>query len=113
MLSPYEIIIKPHITEKTVGLSYGRQFIAEENNVRKYTFIVARDSNKLQVKSAIEAIYNEGKDKGKGGITVDCVHIVNMKGKTRRVGKNVGKRSDFKKAIVTLAPGQMLEDYGV
>lgn len=113
MLSTYEIIIKPHITEKTVSLSYGREFVADEINVRKYTFVVNGNANKLQVKAAIEAIYNEGKDKGKNTIKVTDVHMIVMKGKKRRVGKNEGYRPDFKKAVVTLAAGQMLEDYGV
>lgn len=114
MKNPHSIILRPHITEKTVALSYGDPRITDEKElVRKYTFIIANDANKIEVKSAIEAIYNEGK-KEKDKITVSRVTTVKGYGKRKRVGQRApGKRPDFKKAIVTLAAGQMLEDYGV
>ena len=114
MKSPYDIIIRPHISEKSVGLSYGDARLAEKELVRKYTFVVAVDANKLEIKNAIEAIYNVGKKKSDDMIVVDRVTTISMKGKTRRVGQRAkGKRPDWKKAIVTLAKGQALEDYGV
>lgn len=113
MLTPYEIIIRPHITEKSVALSYGNEFLPEDQNVRKYTFVVNRDANKLQIKAAIEAIYNTGKGKKDEKIEVTNVHTVSVKGKMRRVGMRRGARPDWKKAVITLAPGQKLEDYGV
>ncbi len=113
MKSPYDIILRPHITEKSVALSYGDPKIREEKDlVRKYTFIVSTAANKLEIKSAIEAIYNTGKKAGEG-IKVDNVRTSSIPGKKRRVGQRTGYRSDRKKAIVTLAKGQMLEDYGV
>lgn len=114
MKSPYDIIIKPHITEKTVALSYGNPNLKAEDVKRKYTFVVAADANKIEIKQAIEAIYNTGKSKKEKGIEVEKVHTVSLKGKRKRVGmRKPGKRSDWKKAIITLSKGQLLEDYGV
>jgi large subunit ribosomal protein L23 len=112
--NPHEIIIQPHITEKSVGLSFGDSTIRkEEDLVRKYTFIVAKDANKIEIKYAIEAIYNEGK-KASEAISVTAVRTVKVLGKKRRRGmRSQGYEPDRKKAIVTLAKGQMLEDYGV
>lgn len=111
MKNPHDIILQPHITERSVAMSYGDARIREEKElVRKYTFLVATSANKLEIKAAIEAIYGGGK---KGGITVDNVHTVRIPGKSRRVGQRVGVRPDRKKAIITLAKGQILEDYGV
>ncbi len=113
MRSAYEIIVRPQITEKSVALSYGSEFASDETNVRSYTFVVAPDSNKLEIKAALEYIYNNGKKEKDEKIIVASVRTVNVKGKMRRVGAHRGKRSDWKKAVITLAPGQKLEDYGV
>jgi len=115
MKSPYDIIVRPHITEKSVAMSYGKEFVADEKNVRTYTFVVAKTANKFEIKQAIEAMYNaEKKDKDSNRIEVSSVRTISMKGKMRRVGqKSRGPRPDWKKAIITLAPGQQLEDYGV
>ncbi len=110
----YEVILYPHITEKTRLLAYGDPRIKDEKEiVRKYTFIVAPRANKIQIKSAVEAIYNDGK-KDKEKIEVVSVATINVKGKTRRVGqRKAGKTALRKKAVVTLAPGQQLEGFGV
>lgn len=116
MRDPYIIIIRPHITEKSMALSHGDPRVRDlEELVHRYTFIVNPTANKLEVKAAIEAIYNKGKDaKAKDRIVVESVNTLVMKGKLRRVGQNKpGKRPNFKKAVVTLAKGQVLEDYGV
>jgi large subunit ribosomal protein L23 len=112
---PYTIIIRPHITEKTVDLSHGDPRIREtEQIVHRYTFIVALTANKLEIKGAIEAIYNKGKGPKDEKVIVDQVNTIRMKGKTRRVGqKSSGRKPDFKKAVITLKRGQVLEDYGV
>ena len=113
MKNPHDIILRPHITEKAVSLSYGDPRIKDEELLaRKYTFEVARDANKIEIKQALEAIYNEGKKKDQA-ISIDSVRTIKMLGKKRRRGKSVGYEPDRKKAIVTLAKGQMLEDYGV
>lgn len=114
MKNPHEIILRPYITEKSVAMSYGDQRIQDEKQiVRKYTFEVARDSNKLQIKDAVEAIYNAGKKK-EDAISVSSVRTVKVLGKKRRRSyKSQGYEPDRKKAIVTLGAGQVLEDYGV
>jgi large subunit ribosomal protein L23 len=114
MKDPHIIVIKPHITERSVQASYGDPLIKDEADVqRKYTFIVAPDANKIEIKRAIEAIYNEGKKKDEV-IEVTQVRTITVKGKKRRVGARAGGyRPDRKKAIITLAKGQRLEDYGV
>ena len=107
MKDPYSIIVRPHITEKSVALSYGSDRIKDEAElVRKYTFIVNKDANKIEIKQAIEAIYNKA-------VTVESVRTVKVLGKKRRRGQSIGYEPDRKKAIITLAKGQMLEDYGV
>jgi large subunit ribosomal protein L23 len=117
--TPHDIIIAPYITEKSMGMSYGDMRIKDENElVRKYTFLVDADANKIEIKSAIEAIYNAGK-KDADKITVEKVHTIRILGKMKRVRTKAtaypkaGRRPDRKKAIITLGKGQMLEDYGV
>ena len=83
MATPYDIIIKPVISEKSM----------DDAAEKKYTFKVARDSNKTQVKQAVEEIF---------GVEVKKVNIMNVKGKLKRMGRNVGRTSAGKKAIVTL-----------
>lgn len=113
MRSPYEVIVAPHLTEKSVALSMGDLRVKDDAElVRKYTFIVAKDANKIEIKAAIEALYNEGKKKGEG-IEVTSVRTIKVLGKKRRRGQRSGYEPDRKKAVITLAKGQMLEDYGV
>ena len=136
MKNPHDVIIAPHITEKSMALAYGDETgarrrlvnearaaaadkkakavtVRDEDLVRKYTFIVATSANKIEIKNAIEAIYNSGK-KADQAISVDNVRTVKVLGKSRRRGqRKAGYEPDRKKAIVTLAKGQMLEDYGV
>lgn len=107
MKDPYSIIVKPHITEKSVALSYGDDRVKDEAElVRKYTFIVNSDANKIEIKNAIEAIYNKA-------ITVTNVRTIKVLGKRRRRGQSTGYEPNRKKAVITLAKGQILEDYGV
>jgi large subunit ribosomal protein L23 len=132
MKNPHDIILRPRLTEKSVLLSRGNPHIKDDDEVvRTYTFEVAPDANKIEIKWAIEEIYNgprekKDKDKAKGKgkakeeadpnrIVVTSVRTISMKGKSRRIGfgRKPGKRSDWKKAMVTLAKGQMLEDFGV
>ena len=83
---PRDIIIAPVISEKSYGLI--------EDNV--YTFIVAPDSNKTQIKIAIEKIFK---------VKVDSVNTANRQGKRKRTRTGYGKRKDTTRAIVTLAAG--------
>ncbi|MCC8069808.1 MAG: 50S ribosomal protein L23 [Ruminococcus sp.] len=83
MKAPQDIIIKPIITEKSMdGLQVG-----------KYTFKVAKDANKIEIADAVEKLFN---------VQVAKVCTMNCNGRTRRVGRYVGKTADWKKAIVTL-----------
>jgi len=86
----YRIILGPHITEKGTALE----------ELGKYLFRVARDSNKLEIKKAIEKLYK---------VKVDKVHILKMPSKFRQVGKYEGRRPGFKKAVVTLKEGERIE----
>lgn len=83
-LTSHDIIRKPVITEKTM--------LAMAEN--KYTFVVHINSNKSQIKKAVEEVFD---------VKVDSVKTIRTMGKTKRVGVHIGKRADTKKAIVTLA----------
>ena len=91
----YQVILAPHISEKTA--------IAAEMEER-HTFRVANDASKLEVRKAIEKLFD---------VTVKSVQIVNVRGKTKRFGQAEGKRSDWRKAIVRLAEGQDIDFTGV
>lgn len=90
MRSIYNVIIKPVLTEKS----------NTELSQNRYTFQVAPEANKIEIKDAIEKIYK---------VKVTRVNTVNCKGKSVRMGRSVGKKSDWKKAIVFLAEGQKIE----
>jgi large subunit ribosomal protein L23 len=64
---------------------------------------VAKESNKSQIKKAVEHIFN---------VKVETVNTMVVKGKLKRMGKHAGYRSDWKKAIVTLAEGQSIDKFG-
>ena len=83
---PRDIIISPVVSEKSYGL-------IDEG---KYTFVVAPDANKTEIKLAIEKIF---------GVKVASVNTLNRTGKTRRTKFGMGKRKDTKRAIVTLTSG--------
>jgi len=83
MKTPYDVILKPVISERSM----------DEVQNRKYTFKVAKDANKTQVKLALEEIFE---------VEIEKVNIMNVKGKVKRMGRNVGRTADTKKAIVTL-----------
>jgi large subunit ribosomal protein L23 len=86
----YDVIIAPHITEKST--------LASEHNA--VVFKVAGSATKPQIKEAIEAIYDK---------KVVAVNTLIMKGKTKRWKGKKYTRSDVKKAIVTLAEGEMID----
>lgn len=114
MKDPHIVIVRPHITEKSVAMSYGDSRIQDEAKlVRKYTFLVDPTANKIEIKAALEFIYNEGKKKEQA-IQITSVRTVKVPGKfRRRTQRSAGYQPDRKKAIITLAPGQVIEDYGV
>ena len=86
----YDVIRAPHITEKAT-------MAAEHNAV---VFKVAGDATKPQIKAAVEALY---------GVEVTKVNTINVKGKTKRWKGKPYKRTDEKKAVITLKDGQMID----
>ncbi|WP_298628720.1 50S ribosomal protein L23 [uncultured Senegalimassilia sp.] len=93
MKDPREVIIRPIVTEH----SYDQM----ENNV--YTFEVSKDSNKVEIRQAIEAIFN---------VSVVKVNTLNVKPKPKRVRYQVGQTRTWKKAMVTLKEGDTIELFG-
>ncbi len=87
----YSVIKKPLITEKST--------IARDD-ANKYVFEVDRRANKIEIEKAVEKLFK---------VKVMNVRTMNMEGKKKRVGKVMGRKSDWKKAVVTLAPGQSIE----
>ncbi|MFZ5966791.1 MAG: 50S ribosomal protein L23 [Bacillota bacterium] len=83
MMTPYDIVKKPIISERSM----------DDMADKKYTFKVDKRANKTEIKKAVEKIF---------GVKVDKVNTINVTGKVKRMGANVGKRADWKKAIVTL-----------
>jgi large subunit ribosomal protein L23 len=96
-LTAAEIVRRPVISEKTI----------DESGRGKYTFEVHETANKIQIKAAIEELYRTEK------VTVVGVNVLTAKGKEKRRGTRrgriVGHTSAWRKAIVTLAPGQKIE----
>lgn len=88
---PRSIVRKVLITEKGTVLRETRN---------QYFFEVARDANKIEIQRAIENIFK---------VKVDSVRTMQLRGKVKRQGRWVGKRNDWKKAIVTLQPDQKIE----
>lgn len=83
MKSPYDVIIKPVVTEASMDM------IAD----KKYTFKVATDANKVEIKKAVEEIFD---------VKVDKVTTMNFDGKLKRMGRFEGRRAAYKKAVVKL-----------
>ncbi len=97
MKNPYDVIVKQIITEKTTKL-------AEEN---KYTFEVAKGANKIEVKNAIEEIF-ESKN-----VKVKSVKMINVRKKPHRMGRYEGFKPAVHKAIVTLHDGCSLDVFEI
>ena len=85
------IILEPMVTEKITNLS---------ESVNQFGFVVDRRANKIEIKRAVEKKFN---------VKVESVRTMNVRGKVKTTGRFTGKRSDWKKAIVTLAEGQKIE----
>jgi large subunit ribosomal protein L23 len=91
-MRPYsKVIIRPLLTEKNARMK------ESENRV---AFEVAPDANKIEVKKAVEEAFK---------VSVQSVNILNVNGKVKRLGRNLGKRRDWKKAVVTLKEGSTIE----
>lgn len=89
-----DIIIRPIITEKTMRYM-------DENNV--VTFEVKKGSNKILIKQAVENIFH---------VDVDKVNVVNVRPKTKRVGRYIGKTKEVRKAYVKIKAGQDIDLFG-
>ncbi|MFZ5770052.1 MAG: 50S ribosomal protein L23 [Thermodesulfobacteriota bacterium] len=91
MIDIYNVIKKPCLTEKGMILQ-------EENN--QVVMKVNSKANKIQIKKAVEHLFN---------VKVDKVQTANMHGKKKRIGTHFGQRSDWKKAVITLAEGHKID----
>jgi large subunit ribosomal protein L23 len=85
------VLIHPILSEKSVSLK-------DERN--QYSFRVTLDANKIEIRKAVEVRF---------GVTVASVRTVNVGGKVKRMGAHAGRRADWKKAVVTLKPGDKIE----
>lgn len=92
-----EILIKPIVTEKMTNLG---------TDLNRYGFVVHKDANKIQIKQAVEKMY---------GVSVEAVNTIRYGGKAKsrftKSGVVTGKTKSYKKAIVTLAEGEMIDFY--
>lgn len=94
-MNVYDVIKKPHITEKTT---------VEKDNKNVVSFVVHRDANKVEIRSAVEQLFK---------VKVDDVRTTIVAGKVKRVGRTAGKRSNWKKAYVTLKEGSSIDFFEV
>ena len=92
-LNVHAILVQPLLTEKLTGLR-------EKTNT--VGFIVHPSANRVQIKQAVEALLK---------VKVEKDNVMNVRGKTKRLGRFSGRRSDWKKAFVTLKEGEKLEMY--
>ena len=98
-LAVWDVLKSPIITEKSVWL---REDSEEEDEGQILTFKVAREASKDQIRAAVQEIF---------GVKVDAVRTMHYKGKLKRQGRFVGRRAAWKKAYVTLKPGEPHVDY--
>jgi large subunit ribosomal protein L23 len=91
MMDPYSIILRPLVTEKSLG---------QHTERNKVSFLVAPNANKQQIRGAVERIF---------AVKVVDINTVYMKGKRKRVRMRQGRQPDQKKAIVTLREGDKIE----
>lgn len=92
-VSMHRVLVRPLLTEKITGLR-------EKINI--VGFVVHSEANRIQIKQAVEALLK---------VKVEKVNVMNVRGKVKRLGRFSGKRSDWKKAFVTLKEGEKLEMY--
>ena len=90
-MDSYQVLKRPLVTEKGTK---------QKEQANQIAFEVDRRANKILVRNAVENIFK---------VKVLGVKVINVKGKERRIGKNVGKKPDWKKAIVRIAPGETIE----
>lgn len=93
MRNPRQVIIRPVVTERSTALA---------DDAGKYTFIVHKDSNKIEIKNAVQSLFD---------VKVRDVRTAVFRGKVRRMGRSVGQKPSFKKAVVTLVAGERIDVY--
>ncbi len=86
-----QVVVRPLMTEKSMRLKDERNAV---------TFQVVPDANKVEIRQAVEAIFN---------VKVSAVRTSTVEGKLKRMGRHQGRRPSWKKAVVTLAPGHKIE----
>jgi large subunit ribosomal protein L23 len=91
VMDSYQVLKRPLVTEKGTK---------QKEQANQIAFEVDRRANKILVRNAVENIFK---------VRVLGVKVINVKGKERRIGRNVGKKPDWKKAIVRIAPGETIE----
>lgn len=89
-MNPHDVILRPVLSEKAVM----------EIDAGKYAFFVHPDANRTQIKDAVERVFE---------VDVVKINLQNVRGKTKRMGRLAGRTADRKKAIVTLAAGQKIQ----
>jgi len=90
MRSMFDVIVRPIVTEKSTNQ-------LEDN---AYSFVVAQSANKVEIGRAVESLFD---------VKVDRVRTMRFRGKERRMGRHVGRRASWKKAIVTLREGETID----
>lgn len=90
MADIFDVIVRPIVTEKST----------EQLERNQYAFVVATDANKVRIRQAVESLFD---------VKVRAVRTMRFRGKQRRVGRNVGRRAGWKKAVVTLREGESIE----
>jgi len=90
-MTPQDILKRPLVTEKSTK---------QKDEANQLSFEVARRANRIEIKKAVETIFQ---------VKVSGVRTLHVRGKFKRRGKTIGKRRDWKKAIVTLLPGQRID----
>lgn len=90
---PFDVLIKPLLTEKITGL---------QEQANRIAFVVRKNASKIEVRHAVESALK---------VKVETVNVMNVLGKKKRQGRFLGKRPDWKKAIVTLREGEKLDLY--
>ncbi len=91
-MNSYDLLREPVLTERSMAPVFDR----EGNEIKKYTFKVPVSANKVEIKQAVEEVF---------GVKVQAVNTIRMEGKMKRMGRSMGRRPAYKKAIVTLASG--------
>jgi len=107
--APHEILIRPIVTEETSRLQFNpgrirKRHADKDIPVRpRIAFVVDRNATKIEIRRAVESMFD---------VHVTSVNTMNVMGKERRVGRHIGRRPSWKKAIVTLAEGEMVDVFG-